>query len=276
MNIELTRERFIGIAGSGVFCLALFVFLLMTYISTQIKTGEEGILVNFGTVDAASGSFTPRSSAQKPPQPEVRPRPQPVEKPVIQRVNAPKVTQTKPVIKGNEPSAAVDDELKRKQRLETERIIAQKEAAARAEAERKALEAIKSQVSGAFDGNAGESRSGTAQTGAGVQGNPDSASSTGNPAGGGYGRFNLSGRSLNGEILRQKDFEEEGTIVINITVDWRGNVVNTGIGRGTNIDNARQRSYAEAAARRAKFNSIAPGSNNQSGTITFIYSFSVK
>jgi TonB family protein len=64
--------------------------------------------------------------------------------------------------------------------------------------------------------------------------------------------------------------QEEGRIVINITVDPKGNVISAEIGRGTNIDNGSLRQSALDAARRAKFNSIQ-GANNQSGTITYNY-----
>ncbi|MDR1562945.1 MAG: energy transducer TonB [Dysgonamonadaceae bacterium] len=273
--MELTKEKFIGVTGSGIFCLLLFIFLLFTYIRTQIQTGEEGILVNFGTVNVSSGTFTPRNEGRVTPQPEVKPQP----KPVTKQINAPKPHQTQPVIKGNEPSVAIDDAAvkrkKQEERLEAERILReQKEAAEKkAEAERKAYEAINSQVSGAFGGNSNQSQSGASQDGTGVQGNPNSTSSTGNPAGsGGYGTFNLNGRSLNGGLPRPSySAQEEGTIVIAITVDIRGTVIHAEIGKGTNIDNARMRSDALTAAKHARFNNIPTG-NNQSGTITYRYS----
>ena len=77
-------------------------------------------------------------------------------------------------------------------------------------------------------------------------------------------------RSSGGLPRPSYNSQEEGKIVINITVDPNGNVILAEIGRGTNIDNASMRKSATDAARRAKFNKIQ-GSNNQSGTITYIY-----
>ena len=57
--------------------------------------------------------------------------------------------------------------------------------------------------------------------------------------------------------------------IISIT-DPAGNVIAADIGKGTNIDNASMRRSAVEAARRAKFNSIE-GTNNQSGTITYMF-----
>jgi TonB family protein len=63
---------------------------------------------------------------------------------------------------------------------------------------------------------------------------------------------------------------EYGTIVIDITVDPKGNVIFAGIGKGTNIGNTSMRQSAIDAAKRTKFNNIS-GNNNQSGTITYKY-----
>lgn len=84
--------------------------------------------------------------------------------------------------------------------------------------------------------------------------------------------FNLNGRSLGPGGLPHPAYtiQEEGKIVINITVNPQGRVIFAEVGRGTNIDNASMRQSALEAARRATFNSIS-GANNQSGTITYVY-----
>ena len=76
---------------------------------------------------------------------------------------------------------------------------------------------------------------------------------------GGYGSFNLNGRSIGAGGLPRPAYtiQEEGRIVINITVDPKGNVIFAEVGRGTNIDNASMRKSALDAARKAKFNSIS-------------------
>ena len=84
----------------------------------------------------------------------------------------------------------------------------------------------------------------------------------------------MNGRSIGAGGLPRPAYtiQEEGRIVINITVDPKGNVIFAEVGRGTNIDNASMRKSALDAARKAKFNSIS-GANNQSGTITYVYKF---
>ena len=83
--------------------------------------------------------------------------------------------------------------------------------------------------------------------------------------------FNLTGRSIAGGFpIPAYTQQEEGKIIIKITVDPEGNVIFAEIENGTNIANASMRKSALDAAKRAKFNSIS-GANNQSGTITYVY-----
>ena len=118
---------------------------------------------------------------------------------------------------------------------------------------------------------AGNRRTNT--TGTGNQDSPFGNADTGaNEGTEGFGTFNLNGRSIGRGGLPRPAYnsQEEGKIVINITVDPNGNVILAEIGRGTNIDGAVLRKSTIDAARRAKFNKIQ-GSNNASGTITYIY-----
>jgi len=87
------------------------------------------------------------------------------------------------------------------------------------------------------------------------------------------GSFNLSGRSIRGGGLpRPEDrITEAGTIVINITVDPKGDVISAEIGRGTDINNRDMRARALDAAKRTKFSSIQ-GTSSQSGIIIYRYS----
>ena len=66
---------------------------------------------------------------------------------------------------------------------------------------------------------------------------------------------------------------EEGTVVVNIKVDPKGNVIDARIGRGTTTPNTNLRNEALRAARQTKFTEI-DAVNNQEGTIT--YKFKLK
>ena len=168
-------------------------------------------------------------------------------------------------------------EKKRKEEEEKERIRREEAEKKRlAEERRKKEQAISNKVAGAFGmGNAEGNSQGDAESGTGNQGSPFGNSDHGaNEGVGGYGSFNLNGRSIGAGGLPRPAYtiQEEGRIVINITVDPKGNVIFAEVGRGTNIDNASMRKSALDAARKAKFNSIS-GANNQSGTITYVYKF---
>ena len=138
-----------------------------------------------------------------------------------------------------------------------------------AEEQHKKEQAISNKVTGAF-GMGSNSQSDTTY-GKGDQGNPFGKSDHESKESVGYG-FSLNGRSIGAGSFPRPAYtiQEEGRIIINITVDPKGNVIFAEIGKDTDIDNASMRKSALDAAKRAKFNSIS-GANNQSGTITYLY-----
>ena len=177
--------------------------------------------------------------------------------------------------KEKEEQRKKEEEKKRKEEAEKERIRKEEAEKKRlAEERRKKEQAISNKVAGAFGIGSQEGNSqGDTGSGTGNQGSPFGNSDHGaNEGVGGYGSFNLNGRSIGAGGLPRPAYtiQEEGRIVINITVDPKGNVIFAEIGKGTNIDNGSMRKSALDAAKRAKFNSIS-GANNQSGTITYLY-----
>ena len=114
---------------------------------------------------------------------------------------------------------------------------------------------------------------GNASSGQGVQGSPQGNASSGATSGaGGYGTFDLNGRSLGrgGLPLPVYNVQEEGRVVVTITVNPAGQVISTSINRRTNTVNPALRRAAEEAARKARFNAV-DGVDNQSGTITYYF-----
>ena len=145
----------------------------------------------------------------------------------------------------------------------------------KAERERKAAEeAAKKKVANAFGKGAqmGGSK-GTSASGTGTEGSKDGNSSTGAKTGtGGYGTFDLGGRSLGTGSLPKPAYNvpEEGRVVVNITVNPAGVVIGTSINPQTNTVNSTLRKAAEDAAKKARFNTVE-GPNNQTGTITYYF-----
>jgi TonB family protein len=150
---------------------------------------------------------------------------------------------------------------------------ARKIAAEKTERERKAAaEAAAQKVAGAFGKGARMGDQGTG-TGTGVEGSPTGNATTGATTGtGGYGDFDLGGRSIGEGGLPRPVYnvQEEGRVVVSITVNPAGAVIATGINRLTNTVNPTLRKAAEEAAKKARFNAV-DGVNNQTGTITYYF-----
>jgi TonB family protein len=87
----------------------------------------------------------------------------------------------------------------------------------------------------------------------------------------GKGSFSLSGRSLGKGGLPNPVYnvQEEGTVVVAITVNPAGQVVSANIQlKGTTTSSAALRKAALDAAKKARFNEVED-THNQSGTITY-------
>lgn len=283
--MKWNKDDLYSMLGTVAFHGAIFLILWFSILKTVVPEEDGGILVNFGNVDAAAGLFEPKHTGQEPPRETTTPPP-PVPEPQVETPKEEMITQEL------EESVSIDEQKKKKEEEKRKREAdekrrreeEEKERIRREEAEKKRLaeeqrkkeEAISNKVAGAFGmGQAQGGSQGDAAQGSGNQGSPFGNSDHGaNEGVGGYGSFNLNGRSIGAGGLPRPAYtvQEEGRIVINITVDPGGNVIFAEIGRGTNIDNASMRKSALDAARRAKFNRIS-GANNQSGTITYLYKF---
>lgn len=142
-------------------------------------------------------------------------------------------------------------------------------AQARAAAAQKSKEdKARALAAGAF-GKGGTSMSGSGPGGGGTGSTP------GNPLGKWSGTSNgqswsLSGRDLVGSIPKPAYIgNQEGTIVVLITVDNNGNVINTDIGKGTTISDKALRNECMAKARKIKFSANPKQTGNQIGAITY-------
>lgn len=274
--MKFNKDDLYSLLGSVGFHLLILLVLSLTILSTVVPEEDSGVLVNFGNVDEAAGTFEPLNTGQEPME-ETTPPPPPT--PAVETAKEELVTQDVEESVGlAEAKKKKEEQRKKEEAIKREQDRIQKEKLEQqrlADAQRQKELAIKNKVAGAFGaGSAAGSSQGSGETGSGNQGSPFGNSDHGaNDGVGGYGSFSLNGRSIGAGGLPRPAYtiQEEGRIVINITVDPKGNVIFAEIGKGTNIDNASMRRSALEAARRAKFNSIS-GSNNQSGSITYRYS----
>ena len=278
--MKLEKDKIEGLVISLGVHLAILLLLFFLILRTEVPSELGGVLVNFGDVNEAAGTFKPGGGEYIPPQrPVTPPRPQ--------------VSKPEMITQDNEESVSLTEKQKKEKEKKQQEEIARQEVIRRQQEEerkiaeeKKKQQEINSRVAGAFSGaglgddegagtgTGGGSGQGTGQSGSGNQGSPfGNAEHGANDGIGGYGSFALDGRfSRSGGLPRPAyTIQVEGKIVVSITVDPKGNVIGAAIGKGTNIDNASMRNAAIEAARRATFNSIT-GTNNQTGTITYKYS----
>lgn len=277
MNIK-RKSEYIGALGALLVHVAVIALLILVSFAVPRPDEEAGgIPVMMGDVDMAQGNFDPSTMVDVDVLPEETPEAQP--QPEVESEQE-MITQTEEETVAIKPKTEPKKE-KPKEVKKPEKTAAQKAAEAKklaeekAERERKAAaEAARKRVAGAFGkGSQMGGSKGTAASGEGVEGSKDGNSSTGAKSGvGGYGTFNLGGRSIGAGGLPRPVYnvQEEGRVVVSITVNPAGQVIATSINRLTNTVSPALRRAAEDAAKKARFNSV-DGVNNQTGTITYYF-----
>ena len=174
--MKLNKDDIYGIVGSVAFHLFILLILGFTVLKTVVPDEDGGILVNFGNVNAAAGTFEPKYTGQEPPQETTTPPP-PVPEPKVETPKEDLVTQEieesvaieeAKKKKEKEEQRKKEEEKKRKEEAEKERIRKEEAEKKRlAEERRKKEQAISNKVAGAFgigsqEGNSqGDAGSGT-------------------------------------------------------------------------------------------------------------------
>ena len=261
------KGEYIGALGALLVHVAVIALLiLVSFTVPQPDEDAGGVPVMMGNVDAASGFDDPSlvdvdimdedAAAPAETAPEL-----PSEQDLLTQTEEETVT-LKP--KTEEP---------KKETVKPKEVVKPKEPMKKPE-KTEAEEAARKRVSGAFGKGAQMTgNKGTAASGTGTEGSKEGNSSTGAKTGtGGYGTFDLGGRSLGTGSLPKPVYnvQEEGRVVVNITVNPAGQVISTSISPQTNTVNSALRKAAEDAAKKARFNTI-DGVNNQTGTITYYF-----
>ena len=267
MNRKKTG-KYIGLAGALLVHVVVIALLILVGFTLPEQSEEGGVPVMMGETPDAWGAADPSLVEVETMPEEAAPEmPEEAEQEMLTQEDEetvaikPKAEEKKKEVKKPEKSAAEKAE------------EARKLAAEKAERERKAAEeAARKRVAGAF-GKGAQMGSKGATEGTGVQGSPTGNSSEGATAGtGGYGTFNLGGRSIGEGGLPRPVYnvQDEGKVVVTITVNPAGQVIGTSINRQTNTVNPALRKAAEDAAKKARFNTVS-GLSNQTGTITYYF-----
>ncbi|HMM02341.1 MAG TPA: TonB family protein [Dysgonomonas sp.] len=282
--MEAQKDKMISIIGTAGFHLLIILFLLFYYLkpSPVIRHSDElgGVPVMFGNVANAGGDDEPFGRGNGNQGAAEATSPNVVEDPIPMVENT--TVKTKPAVTNTEKTAVTQDfeetvaikEAKRKAEEKKQQEAAEQHK--KAEAERVAQQEaakkgqINNQMAGLFGNGTGSGSRGEG-TGEGTQGVPTGNASYGKTSGvGGWGSFDLGGRSLGSGGLVKPNYsvDDYGTVVVDILVNAKGDVVEATIGKGTNTPNTNLRNEALRAAKRTKFNAVS-SVINQKGTITY-------
>lgn len=278
--MTLKKNKVIGIVCTVVLHLLVLLLLFFLKLTVPAEQEEGGVPVMLGNTELAEGEADPYTLTEVDMMPSEEPSSSQeaaeapaVEQPMITQQDEPSLQVKKKTPKKETPKK--EQPKKTPVKTETKPVNKPKEkteAEKRAEAEKAAAQAAANKIAGAFGKGSQMGSKGNA-SGAGLQGSPTGNSSTGKTSGvGGYGTFDLNGRSLGSGNLPVPVYnvQDEGRVVVTIVVNPAGQVISTSINKRTNTVNPALRRAAEEAARKARFNAV-DGVNNQSGTITYYF-----
>lgn len=254
----MNRDKYKGIIGTVVFHAALLFILILLGFSTSLPLpGEEGVEVNLGNSEEGIGDIQP----ERPAEAITKTTPSPKQQAEDDDAVATQDTEEAPAIAKNKVKEKKTEKLTEKEQVKEEPQV-----------NPAALYKGKSKKSGeegsqGITGNEGD------------QGNPNGTPDSDNYKGlGGSGdglSYSLAGRSPKYLPKPSSHFTENGTVVVQISVDRYGKVSKaTAIDKGSNTTDGTLRNLAEQAARMAIFNANPGAAEVQRGTIT--YHFVVK
>jgi len=284
--MKIDRAKLSGLIGALVTLILVVAVLLWVRITQPLGDEESGVPVMMGDALASitGGGVTNLT--------EVKPMPQEVEEAeteVPEEIVPKNVSdELEPLVAGEEESPMQIKKQEEKAPVKAKTVVVKKTTTPKKkgptpeelERKRQEMEAAKNRqrISSAF-GKGNKKTSGyeqeTASTASPI-GSSQGDSNTGKRSGNaGYGTFDLGGRSIGqGGLPKPKyDVQEEGKVVVAITVSPDGKVTSAHIHRLTNTVNRSLREAALKAARLARFNRVG-GFDDQSGTIT--YNFKLK
>ncbi|MBN2480898.1 MAG: hypothetical protein JXB19_04095 [Bacteroidales bacterium] len=258
-------ERSYGILGTIVIHNIILLILIFSFLALPDRTSSEGaLIINFGETETAGGLLEPELNNLPYSQTAAAQREQSTEieedgiltqdfeeAPAVNRQPGTTVTEKQPETRPEETKPAAEQEPAEQTPVVNPRALYSTRGASTTE-------------SGSSEGiYQGPGNMGN------PQGTPESEDYTAGLAGSSIG-FSLSGR--NPVFLQKPEFSvyTEGIIVVEITVDRNGNVINAtpGIKGSTLVDNTLYTAVRKAALE-SKFNVRSDAPERQIGTITY-------
>ena len=266
MSEEEKKNKRKGAIATIVFHAVVLILFAILGMSYTYPPPENGMLINFGYDDAGSGEIEemPTASEVSETQPEeaaATPQPSDPIESNQEAISQDMVESVKVEEKKKEPKPQPKEEVKEPQPTEEE--------LRQAEQKRK-MEELFAKTKSAESKSQGET------TGGGNQGNPDgdkSAPQGINPGKGNSGiSFSLGGRNWLKPPKIIDNSQDEGKVVVSITVDRYGKVMNAIPGaRGSTTTSTHLYRLAKEAAFNTKFNADPNAGVQQNGTMTFVF-----
>jgi colicin import membrane protein len=284
---KFPSEKGKGIAGTALIHLALFALLILVSFSVPPRPKmEEGIMVNFGTDDTGLGMIEPsppanQTDASTPAPTKVAVKAE--EDPLLTQNNeeAPEVKKIDPEAEKKKLEKAEADK-KIKEQLAAEKILKKQ-----ADLEKKRIEAEQQRQSDIMNRTknalANSKNAGTSSTSEGIAGGPGNQGSlTGSVdskvrgEGSGTGTsgisYELGGRGSKNLPLPKYDYQGEGKVVVEVSVNRLGKVTEAVPGKsGSTVLDAYLLKVAKDAAMEATFEVKPDAPEIQKGTITYIF-----
>jgi protein TonB len=249
------RKGIIGTILFHAFLLAAFLFMGLTY--QDPPPAEEGISINFGFIDEGFGEIEPEDTEEVTEiveeeiiEQQIESTEEIVTQSTVETPTVEKTEKKKKVIKKEEPKEEVIEEKK-------------------PEVNKKALYPGSKKTKTSSEGN---------KKGDGNQGSIDGDQNSEVYEGGGMGKngtaYQLGGRKVEYKAKPIYNLQVEGKVVVIITVDRLGNVINAIPGaKGSTTLNKQLLQRAKTAALKTKFDPKKSAPSNQQGKI--IYHFSL-
>ena len=263
-----------GILGTILYLVVLLLMMLLLGFSTPLPLpAEKGILINFGTSENGSGNLQPEKKSEI--EKSVKPQKQ-------SSTNTPEQGKKTYMTQDFEEAPSIPKTFEKKNHIkpsvkETPKTNTTSSSKQPAKETKKEAETPKINPNALYKGNKNNTSSSEGETGktgdqGDIKGDINSTShSLGFGSGGGVS-FSLEGRSYVSLPTPVYEHQNQGKVVVEITVDKAGNVVNAvpGIRGSTTLDTYLLES-ARKAAMRSTFNSILEGPAFQKGTITYVF-----
>lgn len=277
MNILKDKDKRKGLIGTILFhamLLIAFIFLGLTY---TFPPEEEGIVVNFGNSETGMGAEEP-APANNPVDEKEQVTPSSSQPSAASKSKEEVLSQEEiETIKLEAKKKKEENESKareERERVEQQKRIEEEIRKKEEEAKRKKAESDKL-FSGAFGENKSNSNSQGVNNGPGNQGDPNGkpgADNYGPGSGDGNIGFSLAGRKMTQRPVINDKSQDQGKVVVKITVDKYGNVTKASAGeKGTTATSSYLKKISEDAALKTKFNANPDAAEEQTGTMTFTF-----